>query len=237
MPLASTGTPIRKSAGPSTWLLSIQNEDGGWGEDGESYKLDYHGLRAGAEHGVTDELGAPRLAGSRRNRSSCRGAGHRLCGAADNSRMVFGKRKDIQPPVFLGFFICVTMAIRNSFRYGLWHAIEAEGRQSQVGARGDLTSGARFDRHHRACRRGSHRRGSRHSDARRRRPRQTPGSRPRGAVAQGGRSILSFGIAGGLAPKLRPGTWLIARSVIDGASRIRHRSGLVGAPGRTHSRC
>lgn len=40
------------------------------------------------------------------------------------------------------------------------------------------------------------------------------------AVAQGGRSILSFGIAGGLAPKLRPGTWLIARSVIDGTSRI-----------------
>lgn len=40
------------------------------------------------------------------------------------------------------------------------------------------------------------------------------------AVAQGGRSILSFGIAGGLAPNLRPGSWLVARSVIDGASRI-----------------
>lgn len=40
------------------------------------------------------------------------------------------------------------------------------------------------------------------------------------AVAQGGRSILSFGIAGGLAPRLRPGSWLIARSVIDGTSRI-----------------
>jgi squalene-hopene/tetraprenyl-beta-curcumene cyclase len=25
------------------WLLSIQNPDGGWGEDGESYKLDYRG--------------------------------------------------------------------------------------------------------------------------------------------------------------------------------------------------
>jgi squalene-hopene/tetraprenyl-beta-curcumene cyclase len=25
------------------WLLSIQNADGGWGEDGESYKLDYRG--------------------------------------------------------------------------------------------------------------------------------------------------------------------------------------------------
>jgi squalene-hopene/tetraprenyl-beta-curcumene cyclase len=25
------------------WLVSIQNEDGGWGEDGDSYKLDYKG--------------------------------------------------------------------------------------------------------------------------------------------------------------------------------------------------
>ena len=25
------------------WLAAIQNEDGGWGEDGASYKLDYHG--------------------------------------------------------------------------------------------------------------------------------------------------------------------------------------------------
>jgi squalene-hopene/tetraprenyl-beta-curcumene cyclase len=25
------------------WLLAIQNPDGGWGEDGDSYKLDYRG--------------------------------------------------------------------------------------------------------------------------------------------------------------------------------------------------
>ena len=25
------------------WLVAIQNDDGGWGEDGASYKLDYHG--------------------------------------------------------------------------------------------------------------------------------------------------------------------------------------------------
>jgi len=28
------------------WLVSIQNPDGGWGEGGESYKLDYHGYEA-----------------------------------------------------------------------------------------------------------------------------------------------------------------------------------------------
>jgi squalene-hopene/tetraprenyl-beta-curcumene cyclase len=35
------GSPeIRKAVG---WLISIQNNDGGWGEDGASYKLDYRG--------------------------------------------------------------------------------------------------------------------------------------------------------------------------------------------------
>jgi squalene-hopene/tetraprenyl-beta-curcumene cyclase len=28
------------------WLAAIQNPDGGWGEDGSSYKLDYHGYEA-----------------------------------------------------------------------------------------------------------------------------------------------------------------------------------------------
>jgi squalene-hopene/tetraprenyl-beta-curcumene cyclase len=38
------GTPaLRRGA---EWLLSIQNPDGGWGEDGESYKLDYRGYEA-----------------------------------------------------------------------------------------------------------------------------------------------------------------------------------------------
>jgi squalene-hopene/tetraprenyl-beta-curcumene cyclase len=30
----------------ANWLLAIQNPDGGWGEDGTSYKLDYHGYEA-----------------------------------------------------------------------------------------------------------------------------------------------------------------------------------------------
>jgi len=32
--------PVARAA---EWLIAIQNEDGGWGEDGESYKLDYDG--------------------------------------------------------------------------------------------------------------------------------------------------------------------------------------------------
>jgi squalene-hopene/tetraprenyl-beta-curcumene cyclase len=36
----STDPALRKAA---AWLLKIQNADGGWGEDGDSYRLDYRG--------------------------------------------------------------------------------------------------------------------------------------------------------------------------------------------------
>jgi hopanoid-associated phosphorylase len=35
------------------------------------------------------------------------------------------------------------------------------------------------------------------------------------AVKKGCRSIISFGVAGGLAPELRPGNWVVASSIID----------------------
>jgi squalene-hopene/tetraprenyl-beta-curcumene cyclase len=38
--ISPQSTEVRKAA---RWLVSHQNEDGGWGEDGSSYKLDYRG--------------------------------------------------------------------------------------------------------------------------------------------------------------------------------------------------
>ncbi|HEY0570238.1 MAG TPA: squalene--hopene cyclase [Enterovirga sp.] len=38
--LESSHPAVRRA---SEWLISVQNPDGGWGEDCESYKLDYHG--------------------------------------------------------------------------------------------------------------------------------------------------------------------------------------------------
>jgi len=38
--VALDALPMRRAA---QWLRSIQNDDGGWGEDGDSYKLDYRG--------------------------------------------------------------------------------------------------------------------------------------------------------------------------------------------------
>ena len=51
----TTAPEVRKAV---EWLVAIQNADGGWGEDGASYKLDYQRLRAGAEHRLADRLGA-----------------------------------------------------------------------------------------------------------------------------------------------------------------------------------
>ena len=38
------GDPMMRKA--ADWLVSIQNPDGGWGEDGTSYKLDYRGYES-----------------------------------------------------------------------------------------------------------------------------------------------------------------------------------------------
>jgi squalene-hopene/tetraprenyl-beta-curcumene cyclase len=38
--VAPTDTRMKRAA---DWLIGIQNDDGGWGEDGDSYKLDYRG--------------------------------------------------------------------------------------------------------------------------------------------------------------------------------------------------
>src|SRR5262249_90252 len=41
--IAPQAPEIRKAV---EWLAAIQNPDGGWGEDGSSYRLDYHGYEA-----------------------------------------------------------------------------------------------------------------------------------------------------------------------------------------------
>jgi len=40
------------------------------------------------------------------------------------------------------------------------------------------------------------------------------------AVAAGGKAFISFGIAGGLAPHLKPGARLVARAIITGSERL-----------------
>jgi squalene-hopene/tetraprenyl-beta-curcumene cyclase len=74
--MAPDAAPLQRAA---QWLCSIQNEDGGWGEAGDSYKLDYRGyerapstasqtawallglMAAGAEHGAAVARGVDYL--------------------------------------------------------------------------------------------------------------------------------------------------------------------------------
>ena len=78
-----SGAPEMRKA--VDWLVAIQNDDGGWGEDGASYKLDYHGYERAPSHGVTDGVGAARPDGGRRSRSSGRRARHRLSRATQQA--------------------------------------------------------------------------------------------------------------------------------------------------------
>jgi hopanoid-associated phosphorylase len=41
-----------------------------------------------------------------------------------------------------------------------------------------------------------------------------------GACAEGGRSVISFGVAGGLAPGLRPGTCVVGSAILTEAGRV-----------------
>src|SRR6188768_3269697 len=42
------------------------------------------------------------------------------------------------------------------------------------------------------------------------------------AVATGCRGLISFGIAGGLSPRLKPGSWVVASAIID--DNVRHKT-------------
>ena len=63
---------IRKAV---DWLVSIQNSDGGWGEDAVSYRLDYQGYEGGALDGLANGMGLAWPDGGGRGRTSGRGPG------------------------------------------------------------------------------------------------------------------------------------------------------------------
>ncbi len=63
--LAADAAPVRRAV---AWLVSIQNADGGWGEDDKGYDLDYRGYNPAPSHRVADRLGGDRPDGGRRGR-------------------------------------------------------------------------------------------------------------------------------------------------------------------------
>ena len=107
---------IRKAV---DWLVSIQNADGGWGEDAVSYRLDYKGYRAGAVDLVANGMGLAWTDGGGRGRAP----GRRARGGVPKShteKKGCGTRRAIPLRVFRACFICAIMATRSSFRCGRW---------------------------------------------------------------------------------------------------------------------
>ncbi len=110
---------MRKAA---AWLASIQNADGGWGEDGSSYKLDYHGYETApstASQTAWALLGLM-AAGEVDHPAVARGIEY----LADiKAPTASGTKRATRPPVSRACSICATTAMRNSSRSGRWRAI------------------------------------------------------------------------------------------------------------------
>ena len=216
------------------WLKTIQNKDGGWGEGGESYALDYAGycpapstpsqtawallglMAAGLVEDNAVTLGVRYLARPRR-------------------RMDFGRKSVLPRRAFPGSFFCAITATRNISRFGRWRATAISKVATGIRSWWECDRFAGHRRH-------------RPSDE----ARVSPPGRGVLAIAGGGdaaglaaaleaivarkpAAILSFGVAGGLAPGLAPGSKLIARTVIaeDGTRYAAIRFGRSGFPMRS----
>ena len=105
------GAPeMRKAA---DWLVAIQNDDGGWGEDGSSYKLDYRGYerrRRTASQTAWALLGLM-AAGDIDHPAVARGIDYLTRRKAPTAS---GTSRATPRPVSRACSICATTAIRNS---------------------------------------------------------------------------------------------------------------------------
>ncbi len=111
---------IRASGARAQWLLSIQNEDGVLGRGRRELQARLSRLRARAEHGVANGMGADGFDGGGRGRSrGCARAASRTC-SANSVSMVCGTRRALRRRASRACFICVTTVIASSSRCGRW---------------------------------------------------------------------------------------------------------------------
>ena len=104
-----------RSARPSPGSRASRMPDGGWGEDGDELPARLSRLRAGAEHGLADRLGAARPDGGGRGRSSGGRARHRLSRCARRRPTGSGTRSATPRPVSRACSICAITAIAKFF--------------------------------------------------------------------------------------------------------------------------
>ena len=204
-PPASTATAptVRKAA---DWLIAIQNADGGWGEDCTSYKLDYRGYEP-----------APSTA----SQTAWALLGLMAAGEVDHPAVARGiaylqRTQDAtglwrQDAYTGGGFPRVFYLRYHGYPkfFPLWALARYRNlRRSQRPARRPrhvmILAVTGLQRERRIARR------PRRRGRRRRRRSCAPGSGARPARCRQARGIISIGIAGGLAPGLRPGQWVVA---------------------------
>ena len=211
--LDSKDPMIRRAA---DWLIAIQNEDGGWGEDCDSYKLRLQRLRARAVDGVADGLGASRADGSRRSRSSVRGARHSLSAAHPERRRIVaaralhGRRIPARVLPALSRLSEILPALGRCalpqsqsgqcaprcLRVVMLLAVTGLRREARIVESDDMTTISSGG--------------------------NQPSLTQQIAIALRGtaRGVVSFGIAGALAPALMPGDCVVASHIIDGSEII-----------------
>ena len=116
------------------WLAAIQNADGGWGEDGTSYKLDYRGYEAAPSTASQTAWALLGLMAAGEVDHPSVGARCRLSAGDTAGPTDFGTKRATPRPGFHACSICATTATRNSFRCGRWRAIGTSKAATHAGS-------------------------------------------------------------------------------------------------------
>ena len=109
------------------WLVSIQNADGGWGEDGTSYKLDYRGYEPAPSTASQTAWALLGLMAAGEVDHPAVAKGIDYLHRARREPTASGPRSATPRPGSRGCSTCATTAIRNSFRFGRWRATAISG--------------------------------------------------------------------------------------------------------------
>ena len=126
--LDPTSDVVRKSV---DWLVSIQNADGGWGEDGESYRLDYKGYEPAPSTASQTAWALMGLmaAGEVDHPAVTKGVAYLASMQGEDG---FWAERALSPqPAFPASSIFAITAMRNFFRCGPWRAIAISKLQTQ----------------------------------------------------------------------------------------------------------
>jgi squalene-hopene/tetraprenyl-beta-curcumene cyclase len=111
---------IRKAV---EWLASVQNQDGGWGEDGASYKLDYQGYEPAPSTASQTAWALLALMAAGKAEHPQGPARRPLSARSSERRRACGTRSATPRPASRACSTCAITATGSSSRSGLWRAI------------------------------------------------------------------------------------------------------------------